>query len=519
MQNNPASNTVASDSDTSDSDNEVRSAVKKSSNLTETRSEADKGGSTGSQARCLEMNRDVDMNVTHHTEGATGANLTEAQEITVLSALIAHHVAEQVLQKVDQRIEERITEKIAISPTPKPLEIFSPASANPASTVSPCNASHMLRPSREGAQLRVQAVKAQHLSSVSQRSSLRRLEVPSEAASFASDASLILLKEAKTELHSEIKDYLRGKCLWYGDAPNTYPTVPSQEAVREYETKANPRYAPNISTPRFDWSRTFASSSSRWNSDLLYQLSTDFHSILGAKIDRLSRGEIAEGETARWRLSELPEGDRTVQSLHRILEERLRKAKYKYNGAKNSGLIFESESLVEEKPVVLKVKEEESAEIPRKVRVRDRKKALFQLRSGIITTKLQANKNPEFWSGIGRLLTHLGEEGMSEDETDTERVTAGGPMVVNRLKPGWRNVEITSYMDFIDASGDQSSLGYTRHLSMKTKNRSKNKTRGVPRGLPKNYYSAQWLKKLEVDEKHSLGIFPAEDFPEVTGNE
>ncbi|KAJ3563724.1 hypothetical protein NP233_g8756 [Leucocoprinus birnbaumii] len=443
----------------------------------------------------------------------------KALEITAISTVIAHQIAGQLTQRIDQhinnRVDQRLQSVVTDSRSDDPPAIDKPLN-NAGSLDIP-----ILLSQHSGKELPVVPIQeTQSLTQVPPAYDVSTLPSPfglfqGSDMGITTFSSISRISETKSEwtkgdLNREIKQYLEEKSLWHGKSPERYPKSPSPAILHEYENQGVRRVNPDVSKPKVNWSCTFSSTQSQWNSDLLLQFAKELHGLLHARKESgfldLSNDEI------------------TVHNLCQILDDRLRKARIKYlkytslNPPQRTASP-DADNGPRKPEVALKVeKVEDPAEILRCMQVQDRKKAIFQFRMGIVDKKYE--RNPECWLGIQRILANLGEAGMSEDETDTEGSTDAKSKVVKRLQILWRDIEITRFMDYVDANGDPKELGYIRQLSTKTKKLSaEDGIKNIPKGLPKNYYNSKWLRKQTPDLKQELRVNPSEVLPEVDGTD
>lgn len=125
----------------------------------------------------------------------------------------------------------------------------------------------------------------------------------------------------------------------------------------------------------------------------------------------------------------------------------------------------------------------------------------------IKTMKLKTTENaPDLpaWEWIHRLLTRLGAEGMSSEESDVE----GGmhPVFHRKLMP-WRR-DVNEIMELLD-KGQQLDVDIWSTQGLKPVPRLSsgffNKRRAVA-NLPRELYDDDWFKGLSVSERKKLDV-------------
>ncbi|KAK0488158.1 hypothetical protein EDD18DRAFT_1359844 [Armillaria luteobubalina] len=116
------------------------------------------------------------------------------------------------------------------------------------------------------------------------------------------------------------------------------------------------------------------------------------------------------------------------------------------------------------------------------------------------------------WRSVYEMLSLLGREGISSDESDAE----GGPYIVKRRT--WRSEELTQLLDIIDSSYDRKNIygnarpGNRPHVRMRRR-RATASERAPIRGLPLNFYDRDWYQLLTNVEKQLLRPEPEMELP------
>ncbi|KAK0207764.1 hypothetical protein IW262DRAFT_1302429 [Armillaria fumosa] len=119
------------------------------------------------------------------------------------------------------------------------------------------------------------------------------------------------------------------------------------------------------------------------------------------------------------------------------------------------------------------------------------------------------------WRSVYEMLSLLGREGISSDESDAE----GGPYIVKRRT--WHSEELTQLLDIIDSSYDRKNIygnarpGNRPHVCMRCR-RAMASERAPIRGLPLNFYDHDWYQLLMDVEKQLLRPEPEMELPAFT---
>ncbi|KAI0318022.1 hypothetical protein OF83DRAFT_1057561 [Amylostereum chailletii] len=117
-----------------------------------------------------------------------------------------------------------------------------------------------------------------------------------------------------------------------------------------------------------------------------------------------------------------------------------------------------------------------------------------------------------------KLLDMVGTQGISSDETDTERERQAYrdpnlPKAYRRILPGWRSLEFTNFMWKLEKIsrerrftpvGRRSKPGSDRCARLYS-GRVNYSSMAVP-GLPRNCYSTEWLATLRPHDRERLQV-------------
>lgn len=110
--------------------------------------------------------------------------------------------------------------------------------------------------------------------------------------------------------------------------------------------------------------------------------------------------------------------------------------------------------------------------------------------------------NPSFWGQVQAVYDALGRDGMSSDETDTER-TSDGPKKVRRVARVWLSNPVSAMWEKVesyhyDHAGPKAGNKAFERISAPTNS----STARAICGLPKNYYDPVWWTSLiPVDQQ------------------
>lgn len=115
---------------------------------------------------------------------------------------------------------------------------------------------------------------------------------------------------------------------------------------------------------------------------------------------------------------------------------------------------------------------------------------------------LESSDDIEVWKWLKSLMSTLGEEGMSSDESSTE----DHRQVFVAKSMAWRR-DCRDYMDIMDRERVEGDLFERRGHRPEHRVRKANSgasSRKVPEGLPKTVYSPEWVDSLDQRRKHSV---------------
>jgi len=136
---------------------------------------------------------------------------------------------------------------------------------------------------------------------------------------------------------------------------------------------------------------------------------------------------------------------------------------------------------------------------------------------GIIALKKEGNaEDLDAWKWLLRLLGHLGEDGMSSEESDIDERSGMEVYYVKEMI--WRK-NIDREMNLIDKERTKEKRLYSKK-GAKPMSRIRNGTKGHtrrpgPKGLPKKLYAKNWLEGLSKADVRDLEISD-EKFPWMT---
>ncbi|KAK7056787.1 hypothetical protein VNI00_002504 [Paramarasmius palmivorus] len=144
----------------------------------------------------------------------------------------------------------------------------------------------------------------------------------------------------------------------------------------------------------------------------------------------------------------------------------------------------------------------------RKKRQRTRRVALWNKRKNTAQRRSEIGnlEQKSTWHTIGDIVTQLGPDGMSSDESDGE----GRGTCKVRAKI-WRSNDITDLLQYVDDSGRKTTIygnaapvnnrkAYRRVRSLS----NPTSDRGTVPGLPANFYDPEWLRSLPPVERTAL---------------
>jgi hypothetical protein len=116
--------------------------------------------------------------------------------------------------------------------------------------------------------------------------------------------------------------------------------------------------------------------------------------------------------------------------------------------------------------------------------------------------RLESGNDLEVWKWLKSLMSTLGDEGMSSDESSTED---HWQVFVAKLM-AWRR-DCRDYMDIMDRERVEGDLFERRGHQPEHRVRRAScaaSSRKVPEGLPKAVYSPEWVNSLDQRCKHSI---------------
>lgn len=111
------------------------------------------------------------------------------------------------------------------------------------------------------------------------------------------------------------------------------------------------------------------------------------------------------------------------------------------------------------------------------------------------------------WKWLHDLITTLGTDGMSSDESDVDRTLNTRVLRVNVLE--WRRRDIAKYVELIDTERQINEGGHKQAGSkpiprIRTTDRDKTSTRKPAAGLPVALYDELWLTKLDSHDRECI---------------
>jgi len=167
------------------------------------------------------------------------------------------------------------------------------------------------------------------------------------------------------------------------------------------------------------------------------------------------------------------------ESIRRLLITQIRYLKFKYNGVSRNEVA------------------------KRKANRRSRKQINFKRRKDIADT-------PEFIAHKA-LISQLGTQGVSSDETDTENVKFPDLpgfrkiRVLRTIEPSWRSDALGGLCAAMDrAARDRADIRRSQRIRLGHKSE-----RIAPPGLPRNCYNSEWVKTLST---YDLGRINTQEF-------
>lgn len=142
-------------------------------------------------------------------------------------------------------------------------------------------------------------------------------------------------------------------------------------------------------------------------------------------------------------------------------------------------------------------------------RHRTRRIAKFDRRQKIVNAQVEiwsGNVNQEPWVWLGKLLDHLGADGMSSEGSDVKPDSIQPTFTVKRLP--WRR-QMEHHMDLIDATRLQSGVVFGRQGSKpnpRVRGGTQPASDRVCIGLPRELYDATWFSKLSARAQRKLNV-------------
>ena len=125
------------------------------------------------------------------------------------------------------------------------------------------------------------------------------------------------------------------------------------------------------------------------------------------------------------------------------------------------------------------------------------------------------NNRDESWSFLHRLMTTLGRDGMSSDETEVEDQHGyRRPYKKCRVKRrAWRSKQLEPYMKMVDRECNRKNVygndrpGNRPHVRVRPA-RKVSQRRNIPPYLPRNFYDDDWYDGLTAMQKRELAAVP-----------
>ncbi|KZW01673.1 hypothetical protein EXIGLDRAFT_760589 [Exidia glandulosa HHB12029] len=136
--------------------------------------------------------------------------------------------------------------------------------------------------------------------------------------------------------------------------------------------------------------------------------------------------------------------------------------------------------------------------------------------------KLRKRMCRDYEPGLQRVLEHVDDEMISEDETDIEHTRAAGIKVFRRVRKTWVNPELTSiFHNLLDVHLYRMNVfaqfGAGNQFRQRINHPSASKSHtGVVVGLPVNFYNSGWLRRRSPEEISELRCEPLIDLTPFT---
>lgn len=129
------------------------------------------------------------------------------------------------------------------------------------------------------------------------------------------------------------------------------------------------------------------------------------------------------------------------------------------------------------------------------------------------------------WMWLDWIVSSLGADGVSTDESADEEGTMGNPGKVCHIreKP-WRSPELIKYLKFVDRDRRITNAYGNVHAGNQPRRRirgggRRSEIRHIPPGLPINFYNAAWLRSLSAYDKSKLAPGAPVKLPEFEYDE
>ncbi|KAK0442456.1 hypothetical protein EV421DRAFT_1950748 [Armillaria borealis] len=134
----------------------------------------------------------------------------------------------------------------------------------------------------------------------------------------------------------------------------------------------------------------------------------------------------------------------------------------------------------------------------------------FEHRTGVVTNIIALKTESgaadlKYWKFLKKVLTQLGTDGMSQEESGCQ-IVEGRPMQVFIVKLcEWRAPQIPKYLELIDKTA-KDMAGRRSRMTTRVPSTEIDNSTDAPPNLPRSMYNAEWLKKLSRSRVEALQV-------------
>ncbi|KDQ25087.1 hypothetical protein PLEOSDRAFT_1086035 [Pleurotus ostreatus PC15] len=149
-------------------------------------------------------------------------------------------------------------------------------------------------------------------------------------------------------------------------------------------------------------------------------------------------------------------------------------------------------------------------------RQRSRMNKIFSGRNNTATILADSAQNP-MYSLVAEMVSELGIDGMSSDESDTDDF----PNSFNVSYMPWRSFDVNQLLTWLDKSKNRKNIygnvvSGARPVKRNRPDDATSSRRPAKFGLPRNFYNDHWYNQLTPSEQRQLSVLPAVVLPKLS---